>query len=172
MGKTKKKTKDILNKSKKFDYNITGSAGEFIVAAELSRRGIIATLTLKNTPLIDVIATNPKKGLVANIQVKTRSQFNKQGWVLNKKVEEKINIKKLFYVFVNLKELSELPDYYIVPHNIFATYIAKNHKAWLAGTYKDGSPRKDNSIRNFKPDGNHKEFGEKYKNNWNILKIF
>ena len=85
MGKTKKKTKDILNKSKKFDYNITGSAGEFIVAAELSRRRIIATLTLKNTPLIDVIATNPKKGLVANIQVKTRSRLNKQGWVLNKK---------------------------------------------------------------------------------------
>ncbi|MGB7590791.1 MAG: transposase [Terriglobia bacterium] len=34
-------------------YNITGVAGEYFVAAELSRRGWIATLTLKNTPNIE-----------------------------------------------------------------------------------------------------------------------
>ena len=154
------------------NYNIVGSAGEFFVSAELSRRSVIATLTLKNTPLIDVIATNPLKGLTANIQVKTRSQSNKQGWVLSKKVEEESNIRNLFYVFVNLKELDELPDYYIIPHNTFASYIVRKHQLWLSGTYKDGQSRMDNSIRNFKPDKDDAEFGRQFKSNWELLGIF
>ena len=40
-------------------YNITGVSGEYFVAAELSRRGWVAVLTLKNTPNIDLIATTP-----------------------------------------------------------------------------------------------------------------
>ena len=162
------RNKEELNK---FDYGITGSAGEFIVSSELSRRGIIATLTLKNTPLIDVIATNPKKGSVANIQVKTRSQRNTQGWVLSNKVEERTNLKKLYYVFVNFKELNELPDYYIISHNIFADYMKKISTEWLSGTYKNGQPRKFNSIRNFKPENRDKEFAKKYKDNWKMLGI-
>ncbi len=158
--------------SNRTDYGIIGSAGEFIVSSELSRRGIIATLTLKNTPLIDIIATNPKKGSVVNIQVKTKSSRNSQGWVLSDKVEEKTNLKKLYFVFVNFKELSQLPDYYIIPHNIFSDYIKKINKEWLSGTYKDGQARKANKIRNFKPESRDIKFGEKYKNNWKILGIF
>jgi len=50
-------------------YNITGVAGEYFVAAELSRRGWIAVLTLKNTPNIDLIATTPDGKRAVNIQV-------------------------------------------------------------------------------------------------------
>lgn len=161
-----------MDEVNRFDNNITGSAGEFIVAAELSRRGMIATLTLKNTPLIDVLASNPKKGLLANVQVKTRSQANKQGWVLSKKVEIKTDVKNLYYVFVNLKELNELPDYYIIPHNKFANYISKVHKEWLLSESKGGKPRKDNDIRNFKPESRDKKFALKYLNKWEVLGIF
>ena len=84
---------DKKSKSKRQDYNITGISGEFFVAAELSRRGLIATMTLKNTPLVDVIATNDK-GKVASIQVKARSEKNKQGWMLGAKssVDQKLVI--------------------------------------------------------------------------------
>src|SRR5215212_101083 len=51
----------------------TGIAGEFFVAAELSKRGWIATLTAKNTPDVDVLASRPTGDVHARIQVKTRS---------------------------------------------------------------------------------------------------
>jgi len=36
----------------------TGVAGEYFVAAELSRRGHIASISLRNTRGIDILATN------------------------------------------------------------------------------------------------------------------
>ncbi len=91
--------------------------------------------------MIDVIATNLKDGRVANIQVKTRSKDNTQGWVLTKKAEERTTFKNLFYVLVNLKELEELPDYYIIPYNVFAEHISSTHQSWLTGTSKTGKKR-------------------------------
>ena len=37
---------------------LSGVAGEYFVAAEMSRRGYIASLTLKNTRGIDVLAAS------------------------------------------------------------------------------------------------------------------
>ena len=37
---------------------LVGVAGEYFAAAELSRRGYIASITLRNTKGIDIIATN------------------------------------------------------------------------------------------------------------------
>jgi len=51
----------------------TGIAGEFFVAGELSKRGWIASLTAKNTPDVDVLASRPTGNVHARIQVKTRS---------------------------------------------------------------------------------------------------
>jgi hypothetical protein len=161
----------MKNPIKKYDYNITGASGEFFVAAELSRRGIIATLTIKNAPLIDVIATNLISGKTANIQVKTRSERNKQGWLLNSKVENISSIKNHFYILVNLYNIDSLPEYYIIPNNIFAKYQHKIHQAWLSKTDRKGFKHKDNNTRNFKPSGRDKRFAEKYRNNWSVLEM-
>jgi len=69
------------------DRSLTGSAVEYFVAAELSQRGIVATLTLKNTPYIDILAINLLKEKTANIQVKTMLFNNNAGWRLGKKDE-------------------------------------------------------------------------------------
>jgi len=37
---------------------LAGVAGEYFVAAELSRRGYIASISLRNTRGIDILATN------------------------------------------------------------------------------------------------------------------
>ncbi len=168
MKKLKLKETNINPRS---GYNITGAAGEFLVAAELSRRGIIATLTIKNTPFIDIIATNPLKGKVSNIQVKTRSEGNTQGWVLGRKVQNISKIKNHAYVFVKLSKFDIVPDYYIIPNNIFAKYQLKIHSAWMKELDRKGNKRKDNDIRNFKPESRDKKFAEKYHNNWKILRI-
>jgi hypothetical protein len=41
-----------------YNYNLTGTAGEYFVCSELSQRNILPLLTPKNNPLFDIIATN------------------------------------------------------------------------------------------------------------------
>jgi len=152
---------------------IIGVAGEYFVAAELSQMGIVATLTLKNTPSIDILATNLETGKFANIQVKTMSVHNKEGWRLGKKDEEKSNIKNHYYILVNLQGSGEQPEYYVFPQKILAEQVYAIHRKWLSHPKKDGGKRKDTDIRCYDPyrQRDQEEFGRKYKNNWKILKL-
>ena len=52
---------------------LTGAAGEYYVAAELSRRGWLATVTVKNAPGTDVLRRTPKTKRTLAIQTKTSS---------------------------------------------------------------------------------------------------
>ena len=150
---------------------VVGVSGEYFVAAELSQRGIIATLTLKNTPYIDILATNLEKGVTANIQVKTMSIQNDAGWHLSEKDEQPSNIKNHFYILVDLKGPGILPDYIIIPKKELAAFLKKDWKAWISNTKKDGTSRKVTTMRMFDPNKrlHVKKFAEKYRNNWDIL---
>ncbi|MBI4708925.1 MAG: aspartate ammonia-lyase [Candidatus Portnoybacteria bacterium] len=160
------KTSSEKKGNRRATYNITGIAGEYFVAAELSRRGWIAAMTIKNTPNIDVIATTPDGNRTLNIQVKTRSIANRQGWILNKGIETLVPEDNFYIAFVDLKSKDEKPDYFLIPKNLFAKWIAKRHQEWLATPGREGRARVDNPIRAFdRPQ--FKEF-EKYHNNWSI----
>ena len=147
-------------------YSITGVSGEYFIAAELSRRGWVAVLTLKNTPNIVLIATTPDGKRTLNIQVKTRSIGNRKGWILTKNIEAIVPGNNFYIVFVDLKGIDSLPDYYLIPKNLFARWIAKGHKEWLAAPGRHGHVHVDNPIREFSRKG-FKAF-ERYHNNWNI----
>jgi len=43
----------------KLSKGITGIAGEYYVAAELSRRGFMASITLRNNDSVDILACEP-----------------------------------------------------------------------------------------------------------------
>ena len=164
----KNKDSKILNKeeNRRAAYNITGVAGEYFVAAELSRRGWIAAMTIKNTPNIDVIATTPDGRRTLNIQVKTRSIGNRQGWILNKGIETLVPGDNFYIAFVDLKGKDEKPDYFLIPKNLFAKWIAKRHQEWLIAPGRAGRAHVDNPIRAFdRPQFN---IFEKYHNNWDI----
>ena len=95
-----------MAKERKNKMNVlTGSAGEYFVAAELSRRGVVAALTMAGTDALDILAVN-KAGKSCAIQVKT-TQYEKASWLLSSKDETP---KADFYVFVRLNGES-LPDY-------------------------------------------------------------
>ena len=47
---------------------LAGVAGEYFVAAELSRRGFIASITLRNTRGIDIVVTNKDATKTVTIQ--------------------------------------------------------------------------------------------------------
>ena len=147
----------------KLEPTLVGVAGEYYVAAELSIRGYLASVTLRNSRGIDIIASNSDASRTVSIQVKT-SKKGSPRWVLTKKAESFI-ADDHYYVFVMLHDVGKRPDYYIVPSKVVAKYISTSHREWLAGKKKDGSPRKDSSMRMFRDDEG------KYKEAWDSLEL-
>ena len=49
---------------------LAGIAGEYFVAAELSRRGFIASITMRNSPGIDILATDIRAKKAVTIRCK------------------------------------------------------------------------------------------------------
>jgi hypothetical protein len=117
---------------------LIGCTGAYFVAAELSRRGWIALLTTRNTRAIDILAT--KEGKQREIQVKTRFKSRSRRWLLSSRAEKLVS-PNLFYVFVNLLEENERPEYYVVPSKVVADYVTKTHKIFLQKGGRDSSMR-------------------------------
>lgn len=146
----------------KIKSGLSGVAGEYFVAAQLSRLGYVASINLKNTRGVDILVMNEAAMDSVMIQVKTK-QDSKREWMLTKKADTLISAK-LFYVFVNLHGADGHPDYFIVPSAEVAAAGRKDHEDWLAAPGKKG-PHKDNSIRMFRDPKGH------YKDRWDLLGI-
>lgn len=142
------------------DNNISiGNAGEFFVAAELERRGLTASVLMRNTKDFDILAINRETNNQYAIQVKTTT---KRDWILSKKSEEKVE-DNVIYIFVKINGL-ETPEYHIVPSWIVSETLKKSHQEWLLKPGKDGQLHNDNSIRIFSDNDNT------YLNKWDYLK--
>jgi len=129
---------------------LSGVAGEYFVAAELSRRGYVASITLRNTRGIDILASNEDATRVVGIQVKTRQSEGRE-WVLNKKAEDlpdEDSTRNLFYIFVALNQFGP-PSYYVVPQAVVAEFVRTSHAAWLATPGRRGQAHVDNAMRKF-----------------------
>ena len=147
------------------ESTLAGVAGEYYVAAELTLRGYIASITLRNSRGVDIIASNSEASKSVSIQVKT-SNSSKPKWILSQKNENfASDSENHFYVFVALHQLTERPDFYVVPSKIVAESIRSSHANWLSGKKKDDTQRKDSSIRNFTDDEG------KYKEAWDLLNL-
>lgn len=142
---------------------LAGVSGEYFVAAELSRRGYICSVTLKNTKGIDILVCNEDATKTLGIQVKT-NQINKSEWILNEKCETLID-ENIFYVFVNLRNIDELPEFYVVPSMVVAMTTSTNHKKWLKGIGRNGQTRNDSSMRKFR------DLHKVYLNRWDFLNL-
>lgn len=140
---------------------LCGVAGEYFVAAELTRRGYIASITLRNTRGIDILASNETASRQVGIQVKS-NQGNSREWMLNRKAEDYF-ADNLFYVFVNLKSEQERPDFFIVLSEIVARSVQDGHARWLKEPGRHGQPRNDSNIRKFQ------DHAGKYLEAWSLL---
>ena len=133
---------------------LAGVAGVHLVAAELSRLGYIASITLRNTRGIDILASSTDASRQAGIQVKAR-QANIRAWILNDRAEDYF-ARKLFYVFVNLKGTGNGPEFHVVPSRVVANFIKHSHRKWLRRRGRGGRQHKDNATRIFKdPEGRY-----------------
>jgi hypothetical protein len=142
------------------------------VAAELSRRGWLATVTIKNAPGTDVLAQDVDTQRVVAIQTKTaRAGFRfqlKGPKLITYPVEgtdEWVTHGNEWYVFVGLKDdETARPDFYVVPRNIVAGMIFASHREWLKG---EGArrTRRDGPMRQLRP-ADLKD----YQDRWDLLK--
>ncbi len=150
---------------KKLNNMLAGVSGEYFVAAELSKRGYIASITLRNTKGIDILCSNSDSSKTIGIQVKTNNG-SKRNWILNKKAENYF-ADHLYYVFVNLNNNNnnKHPEFFIVPSKDVAKFCKKLHKKWLDTPGKKGQKHKDTPIRSF---NDNEEF---YLNRWDLLNL-
>lgn len=126
-----------------------GNAGQFRVASELCRRGMQASITLGNTPGVDVLCMSADGRKCVTIQVKTfRAGQNKCT------VGEKAEVDRggsFFWVLVGLKD-DEHPNaterFYILPSKDMARNVKDRHDRWLATPGRNGQKHNESRIRN------------------------
>lgn len=151
----------------KLDAVLCGVAGEYFVAAELSRRGYLASITLRNSRRVDILVTNRDATKAVAIQVKT-NQRGVAEWILNEKVEAAPSgddlPENLFFVFVNLPPNGDPPRYHVISRREVARRAKEGHASWLAIPGRGGKPRTaNNPIRKFK------DTAGEYLDRWDLL---
>ena len=116
----------------------SGIAGEYFVAGELSRRGFIAAVTLRNTAGVDIVASNEYDSV--DIQVKTRTvELTENSWQMGSKpLQTKKAWSKSFYIFVSVHSIPENQqiEYYIIPKNLLNQKVENEYKKFLKRSKK------------------------------------
>lgn len=161
--------------------------GEFIVAGILCAKGYVASLTLKNYPLIDVFVLNTKTKKETSLQVKSMKTDSLNLGAGSSKncpttLEGKLNKinKKIKYthVFVRIKgkKLRDM-DFYIVPAQDLKRELKKQNKFWVNKTDHPRKPvteenmgKNNIAIRVKKPKKyeNYPDLSA-YKDRWNLI---
>ena len=100
-------------------HQLTGMAGVYLVAAELSKRGFIASPTSRSAQGADLLVTDTECKRSYAVQVKTNATTFKF-WLLSKKAQT-FQSKTLIYALVNLRKGAT--EYYLVPSSYVARHI-------------------------------------------------
>lgn len=154
---------------------LTKQTGEYLVCAELCRRGYIATSFTGSVPDYDVIAID-KNNKAIQIQVKT---IKTGTWQLNARNYLDIEITEngkqliqkkacsnndLIYIFIKLNE-NEKDDFYLIKLKDLQEIIFQGYKSYLES---------HNGRRPRNPESTHTDINEiqlnKYKDNWRLLR--
>lgn len=154
---------------------LVGQTGEYLVAAELSRRGLIATTFTGNVPYYDIIASD-ETGKHVSVQVKASQGSTWQFGDISKfckisfkdkcqivGANQKCPVQRLIVVFVMLDKKGT-DNFYILTWRQLQNILVREHKAYLA---------KHNGRRPKRWDSLHSAILEKhlklYKDNWKVI---
>lgn len=128
-----------------WDTAVTGAAGAYLTAGELSQRGWVASLTWGNAPRTDVLAQRLDPPLVAAIQVKTRRTGDFQ--VGDKAEAPAQQGGNEWFVFVSLIGPGSRPVYYVVPRAHLSALVYVGDRLWLAAPGRGGRVRQETARR-------------------------
>jgi hypothetical protein len=122
---------------------IVGQTGEYLVAAELSRRGLICTTFTGNVPHYDIIASN-EAGDHISVQVKASMsdswqfgdisnfcEINFKGTQQSVGKNKNCPVKNLVVVFVKVDRARQ-DEFYILPWEELREVLVANHNNYLA----------------------------------------
>ena len=128
---------------------INGARGTFLVAAELSKLGLMASPTFGNAPNVDIVVARRDAAVAFTVQVKTKTR-NDKFWLVGQQPIPTSSTH--LYVFVEIRRPRkntpcEIITFYVVPSGV----VKKNVR---------GEPR-------FRCVDLHKI--EQYKNHWNLF---
>ncbi|MCL4300030.1 MAG: hypothetical protein KJ077_30130 [Anaerolineae bacterium] len=125
---------------------LTGMRGVYLVAAELSKLGFIASPTSRSAIGADILVTDQACQRAYSVQVKTNAQI-RSFWLLNRKAKEQVSESHI-YVFVNLtnRKAGDLINFYIVPSTVVARKMwhdPRPNSDWYSFLLTDSEPYKD-----------------------------
>jgi len=125
---------------------LTGMRGVYLTAAELSKRGFIASPTSRSAIGADILLTNQSCKRTFAVQVKTNARVF-SFWLLNKKAKDLVSGSHI-YVFVNIRTRKsvEIIDFYVVPSKVVAkkmVYSKSPKYEWYAFNLTDAERYKD-----------------------------
>lgn len=154
---------------------IVGQTGEYLVAAELSRRGLICTTFTGNVPHFDIIASN-ESGRHVSVQVKASKSgswqfsnvtdfceisFKDKRQIVGKRKD--CPVENLVVVFVNVTN-DRNDQYYVLNWNELRDLLIKNHIDYL---------KKHDGVRPKNPDSLHVGLKElhlsPYSKKWEVI---
>lgn len=158
---------------------LTGQIGEFLVCAELGRRGLIATPFAGNVPGFDILATD---GNYRSVPIQVKANAGNRSWqfiattFLDIDFDEPTGIQTikgilrptkpdLVHVFVWLKNRREESDrFFLLTMEDLAGLINDKHGSYLA---------KHSGRRPVRPDSYHTaihlEHLEPWEDNWELI---
>ena len=120
---------------------LIGNAGEFYVAAELLKRGIIAALAPRNAHSLDIVAAKGTR--TARIRVKTKSAaYDDWQWMIKKDgtIFRDISRSGDFTILVNLSEDTKDMEYFVVPTHTLNKWLTDDHNTWVKTPGRNGRP--------------------------------
>ena len=122
---------------------LTGMTGVYMVAAELTRRGFIASPTSRSARGADILVADQNCKHACSLQVKTNGK-SASFWLLNPHAKDMVSPSHL-YVLVNL--IKDKHEFFIVPSRVVAHRmdIAKQGKStWYSISRENVKEFKDN----------------------------
>ena len=164
---------------KGINNKLAGQIGEYLVCAELGKRGYIATSFTGNVPEFDLIVANDKLKTIP-IQVKTSRSANwptrANLWIdieiddKNKKQIDNgnsiISNPDLIYICVALADIEkdERDRFFILKKSDIQKIASKNYRDWM-------NPKQWKRPRNYKSLDNRYYIKDllEYENNWQLI---
>ena len=126
------------------EKHLTGMRGVYLVAAELSGRGFIASPTSRSARGADILCTDADCKTAFSVQVKTKST-QASYWLLSADYKRFVSDSHI-YVFVSIKEGGVPTEFFIIPSKVVAkkAYVEPFGKdTWYSFTVKDAKPYQD-----------------------------
>ena len=154
---------------------LTGQIGEYLVAAELARYGLIATTFAGNVPHYDIVATDAK-GRHVSVQVKASNATSWQ-FAINRFCQIRFKgrrqivgpplgtpVRGLVVVMVLLRHGSSPDRFFILTWAQLRRLLVKHHRTWLA---------KHDGVRPRNPKSLHSAIGIsgilRFENQWETV---